>query len=303
MADAEPKLLLPALRPFYDAVIPLSWLIVRVAVGWNLLVHGWGKIMAGPTAAFLKGYSDIGFNPPEIWFWSSTVVETTAGVALILGLFTRFFAAAAAIELLIITLIYWKNRLRLDPARLRIHADVGTDQLRHRAARRRAIFARPQARAGALIARRGVTPLCPAPVTAKYVRRDAQAFLIRRGGRVVECTALEMRHTGNRIGGSNSLPLRQLQPVRYSRQRRHSAAHPFRFCRCRAAPDSAQPRPDWPLSRRPRGTPAARLKNLNNSMPWPCCTDRDHNRRSCVDYRGRNPWSWNDGKPPACPGE
>src|SRR6185312_14923167 len=25
----------------------------------------------------------------------------------------------------------------------------------------------------------------------------------RRGGRAVECTALEMRHTGNRIGGSN----------------------------------------------------------------------------------------------------
>jgi putative oxidoreductase len=111
MADAqtEPKLLLPFLRPFYDAAIPLSWLIVRVAVGWNLLVHGWGKIMAGPTAAFLKGYSDIGFNPPELWFWSSTAVETTAGVALILGLFTRFFAAAAAIELLIITVIYWKT--------------------------------------------------------------------------------------------------------------------------------------------------------------------------------------------------
>src|SRR3984957_16452868 len=103
MADAEPKLLLPALRPFYDAAIPLSWLIVRFAVGWNLLVHGWGKIMAGPTAAFLKGYSDIGFNPPEIWFWSSTAVETTAGVALILGLFTRFFAAAVAIEMLMIT--------------------------------------------------------------------------------------------------------------------------------------------------------------------------------------------------------
>jgi hypothetical protein len=28
-------------------------------------------------------------------------------------------------------------------------------------------------------------------------------FAVRRGGRVVECTALEMRHTGNRIGGSN----------------------------------------------------------------------------------------------------
>jgi hypothetical protein len=32
------------------------------------------------------------------------------------------------------------------------------------------------------------------------------AFAPRRGGRVVECTALEMRHTGNRIGSSN-LPL------------------------------------------------------------------------------------------------
>ena len=80
MANAEPKLLLPVLRPFYDAAIPLSWLIVRFAVGWNLLVHGWGKIMAGPTEAYLKGYSDLGFIPPAPWFWSSTTVETTAGV-------------------------------------------------------------------------------------------------------------------------------------------------------------------------------------------------------------------------------
>jgi putative oxidoreductase len=111
MADAqtEPKLLLPFLRPFYDAAIPLSWLIVRVAVGWNLLVHGWGKIMAGPTEAFLKGYSDMGFTPAAPWFWCSTTLETTAGVALILGLFTRFFAAAVAIEMLIITMIYWKT--------------------------------------------------------------------------------------------------------------------------------------------------------------------------------------------------
>src|SRR6516162_8806621 len=39
---------------------------------------------------------------------------------------------------------------------------------------------------------------------SKYTR-DPQgpASILRRGGRVVECTALEMRHTGNRIGGSN----------------------------------------------------------------------------------------------------
>jgi putative oxidoreductase len=108
-AQTEPKLLLPFLRPFYDAAIPLSWLIVRVAAGWNLLVHGWGKITVGPTAAFLKGFADIGFSPPEPWFWSALVVETLGGIALIVGLFTRFFAAVAAIELLIITVIYWKT--------------------------------------------------------------------------------------------------------------------------------------------------------------------------------------------------
>jgi putative oxidoreductase len=105
----EPKLVLPFLRSFYDQAIPLSWLIIRVAVGWNLLMHGWGKILIGPTEGFLKGYTDMGFTPPAFWFWASTTVETLSGVALILGVFTRFFAAAAAIELLIITITYWDN--------------------------------------------------------------------------------------------------------------------------------------------------------------------------------------------------
>ena len=29
---AEPRLLLPGLEPVYDRVIPLSWLVIRVAV-------------------------------------------------------------------------------------------------------------------------------------------------------------------------------------------------------------------------------------------------------------------------------
>jgi len=110
MADehTEPKLLLPLLRPFYDAVIPLSWLVVRIAVGWNLLVHGWGKI-GGASPAALKAYVDLGFNPPLPWFWGAFAIEFVGGIALILGLFTRFFAAAAAIEMLIITAVYWNT--------------------------------------------------------------------------------------------------------------------------------------------------------------------------------------------------
>ena len=49
MADtqAEPKLLLPQLRPFYDFAIPLAWPVIRIACGWNLAVHGWGKVSRG----------------------------------------------------------------------------------------------------------------------------------------------------------------------------------------------------------------------------------------------------------------
>ena len=51
----------------------------------------------------------MGFDPPLFWAWASTITEFGAGVAIILGLFTRFFAAAAAIEMLIITALYWKT--------------------------------------------------------------------------------------------------------------------------------------------------------------------------------------------------
>jgi putative oxidoreductase len=107
--QTEARLFFPALQPFYDAAIPLSWLVVRVAVGWNLLVHGWGKILAGPTDAFLKAFADLGYTPPVFFYWSSFLIEMLGGIALILGVFTRFFAAAAAIEMLCICVTYWQS--------------------------------------------------------------------------------------------------------------------------------------------------------------------------------------------------
>jgi putative oxidoreductase len=111
MADtqAEPKLLLPQLKPFYNFAVPFSWLVIRCAVGWNLVVHSWGKVMSGPAPNVVKGYTDLGFEPGIVWYFGSTTLEGIGGLALIFGLFTRFFAAAVAIEMLIITAIYWKT--------------------------------------------------------------------------------------------------------------------------------------------------------------------------------------------------
>ena len=103
----EPKLLFPGLKSFYDVAVPLAWPIVRVAVGWNLLVHGWGKVARGPSA-YIRAFVEQGFDPALPWIWAALIIEFAGGIALIIGLFTRFFAAAAAVEMLVITVLYWK---------------------------------------------------------------------------------------------------------------------------------------------------------------------------------------------------
>jgi len=103
----EPKLLFPGLKSFYEMAVPLAWPIVRVAVGWNLLVHGWGKVARGPSA-YVRAFVEQGFDPALPWIWSALIIEFVGGIALIIGLFTRFFAAAAAVEMLVITFLYWK---------------------------------------------------------------------------------------------------------------------------------------------------------------------------------------------------
>ena len=106
--EREPRLVIPGLQSFYDLAIPLAWPLIRVAVGSNLLVHGWGKVSRGPSA-FVRAFVEQGFDPALPWIWAALIIEFVGGIAIILGLFTRFFAAAAAVELLIITLLYWKN--------------------------------------------------------------------------------------------------------------------------------------------------------------------------------------------------
>ena len=45
--ERQTKLLIPQLQPFYEAVEPLSWLLIRLTVGLMLLPHGIPKFMAG----------------------------------------------------------------------------------------------------------------------------------------------------------------------------------------------------------------------------------------------------------------
>jgi len=104
-STGEPRLLLPFLKPFYDLVVPLSWPLVRCTVGLILAVHGWGKIhrvVAFGESLAKRGYVPGGFLGHLILF-----IELVGGICIALGLFTRFFAAAAAIELGVLTFDYY----------------------------------------------------------------------------------------------------------------------------------------------------------------------------------------------------
>src|SRR5919204_3956930 len=91
MSDAVygPKPLFPALGRFYDFAIPFSWLVIQVAVGWNLIVHGWGKIQRG-ISPVAPAFTQMGFEPGIFWAWLSTILEFAGGICILLGLFTRF---------------------------------------------------------------------------------------------------------------------------------------------------------------------------------------------------------------------
>jgi putative oxidoreductase len=102
----EPSLLFPALKPFYERAIPLSWLVVRFAVAWNLLVHAYFSIGRGPLA-LAPVFEKMGFVPGNVFSATTFAVELLGGIGILLGLFTRFFAAAVAIEMLVIFFVYW----------------------------------------------------------------------------------------------------------------------------------------------------------------------------------------------------
>ncbi len=108
-AQAKPKLLLPFLQPFYDAVIPLSWPLIRVTVGGTMLVHGIVKLMGPPISTVAAGFAKSGLEPSLLIAYIVYINETIGAVCIILGLFTRFFAASIAIELAVITVMFFHN--------------------------------------------------------------------------------------------------------------------------------------------------------------------------------------------------
>jgi putative oxidoreductase len=108
-SSGDPRPIIPALAPLYTHSADLSYLVVRLTAGGMLLVHGLTKLTSATIAGFAaNSLSRRGIEPAlplayVVWF-----LETVGAVCIILGLFTRFFAAAIGIQFLVITFVaHW----------------------------------------------------------------------------------------------------------------------------------------------------------------------------------------------------
>jgi putative oxidoreductase len=83
-------------------------LVGRILLGWLFLASGWGKVMniVGATGYF----TSLGMTPPGFWAWFIGCTELALGIALILGIATRYAALVSFIFVVIATWIahrYW----------------------------------------------------------------------------------------------------------------------------------------------------------------------------------------------------
>lgn len=107
-AKGEAKLLYPGLAGFYSQWNDIAYTLVRIVIGLIYVMHVTGKFKAGAAAVAANTMAKNGLEPAIGFAYAAMFLESVGGACLIIGLFTRFFAAALAIEMLIaMFVVHW----------------------------------------------------------------------------------------------------------------------------------------------------------------------------------------------------
>jgi putative oxidoreductase len=105
MTDATQRLYIPALGRLYEAVSEFAEPILRIALGGILIPHGCQKLfgMFGGQGLSANAalFDRIGYSPGMFWGTLVGCTELVGGILLVLGLFTRFAAAAVFIFMIV----------------------------------------------------------------------------------------------------------------------------------------------------------------------------------------------------------
>ena len=105
MTDATTRLYVPALGGIYTAVQEFAQPILRIALGGVLIPHGCQKLFGlfggMGFARNAELFDKLGYSPGVFWGTLVGCTELIGGTLLVLGLFTRFAAAAVLIFMLV----------------------------------------------------------------------------------------------------------------------------------------------------------------------------------------------------------
>jgi putative oxidoreductase len=94
---------------FLNRLQPLALLVMRLVLGAIMIAHGYHKVFGG-FHHHMEFVGSLGLPPWLAYF--STGTEFFGGIAIVLGLFTRFFSLAFAIEMgVAIWKVHFKNGL------------------------------------------------------------------------------------------------------------------------------------------------------------------------------------------------
>ena len=99
----DPKPILPFMGPVYAALEPLSYFIIRASLGFIIIPHGYEKLFLGAAQNTARNQVLKVFGDPIYGAYFIGGLEFFGGIALLIGLFTRFFAAAFVIEMMVIS--------------------------------------------------------------------------------------------------------------------------------------------------------------------------------------------------------
>lgn len=95
--------------PLYFLYDQWPVLILRIALGAILIAHGWPKIKNLKQNA--KNFAGMGFKPGGLFGTIAALLEFFGGVAILIGLFTAFFAGLFALEFIVIIIWKWLKRM------------------------------------------------------------------------------------------------------------------------------------------------------------------------------------------------
>jgi putative oxidoreductase len=105
MTEAAQRLYIPVLGGLYSATAGLAEPLLRIALGGILIPHGCQKLFGMFGGLGLSGnaalFDRIGYSPGMFWGTLVGLTELIGGILLVVGLFTRFAAAAVLIFMIV----------------------------------------------------------------------------------------------------------------------------------------------------------------------------------------------------------